>query len=408
MNLSEYHSAEFRQFVQDHLEGDPALLLFKYQGKVSFDLKAAVQQIYARQKVQKKLPSWSSNPALIFPASISLEQSSSEDTARFKGQGLRGKMMIDLTGGLGVDFFYLSQGFEKGIYCERQKELFEVTTHNLQQLEPSKGSESLEGSVSKLDFFEGDGLAFLQKTHQHFDLIYLDPARRGTGNQKLYRLQDCEPDVVGFWSLMKSKGDQILIKSSPMLDLSQAWAELPDVQKITIVSVKNEVKELLLSWEKGKDSIKKQIEVVDLGRAFPRFSFYRKEEEQADSIYSEAERYLVEPLGGILKSGAFNLFGERYGLKKLEKNSHLYTGNQVPEDIPGRTFEVIQEVNLKKQEIKKLFPSGKVNVITRNYVLSAESLKRKMGLKDGGDDFLIATKTQKGNKVYWCKKNEGV
>ncbi|SDD62642.1 hypothetical protein SAMN04488104_104224 [Algoriphagus faecimaris] len=408
MDISEFHSAEFQQFVQDHLEEDPALLLFKYQGKVPFDLKMAVQQLSARQKAKKKLPSWSSNPALIFPASISLEQSSSEDTARFKAKGLKGKLMIDLTGGLGVDFFYLSQGFEKGIYCERQKELFEVTTHNLQELEPSKGSEPLKDLPSKFDFFEGDGIAFLQKTNLQFDLIYLDPARRGSGNQKLYRLQDCEPDVVNSWPLLKEKSNQILIKSSPMLDLSQAWAELPDVQKITIVSVKNEVKELLLSWEKGKDSIKKQIEVVDLGRAFPRFSFYRKEEEQADSIYSEAERYLVEPLGGILKSGAFNLFGERYGLKKLEKNSHLYTGNQVPEDIPGRTFEVIQEVNLKKQEIKKLFPSGKVNVITRNYVLSAESLKRKMGLKDGGDDFLIATKTQKGNKVYWCKKNEGV
>lgn len=408
MNPSEFHSAEFRQFVQDHQDEDPALLLFKYPGKVSFDLKAAVQQIYARQRAEKKLSEWAANPNLLFPASISLEQSSSEETARFKAEGLKGKSMIDLTGGFGVDFYHISQGFEKRIYCERQKELFEITTHNLKQLESSLGSEPREALASKFEFFEGDGMEFLQKINLHFDLIYLDPARRGSGNQKLYKLQDCEPDVVSFWSLLKSKSDQILIKSSPMLDISQAWVELPEIQKITVISVKNEVKELLLSWEKGKDSIKKQIEVVDLGRAFPRFSFYRKEEEQADSIYSEAERYLVEPLGGILKSGAFNLFGERFGLKKLEKNSHLYTGNQVPEDIPGRTFEVIEEVNLKKQEIKKLFPSGKVNVITRNYVISAESLKRKMGLKDGGDDFLIATKTKKGYKVYWCKKNEGV
>jgi hypothetical protein len=194
-----------------------------------------------------------------------------------------------------------------------------------------------------------------------------------------------------------------------MLDISQAWKELPDIQKVTIISVKNEVKELLLHWKKGSISNRQSIEVVDLGRALQKFRFDREEEEQADAHYSEAERYLVEPLSGILKSGAFNLFGERYGLKKLEKNSHLYTGNQVPEDIPGRTFEVIQEVNLKKQEIKKLFPSGKVNVITRNYVLGADSLKKKMGLKDGGDDFLIATKTMKGYKVFWCKKkSEGM
>ncbi|WP_288372220.1 class I SAM-dependent methyltransferase [uncultured Algoriphagus sp.] len=409
MDISEANSAEFKKFVQDHLQDDPALLLFKYQGKVPFDLKMAVQQISARQKASKKLPSWSSNPSLLFPASLALEQSSSEETAKFKAEGLEGKTMIDLTGGLAVDFFYLSQGFEKGIYCERQAELFQISKYNLEQLELPKDSEGLEGLGGKFDFVEGDGLKFLVKTAFQFDLIYADPARRGSGNQKLYKLQDCEPDVVSNWPLLTSKSGQILIKASPMLDISQAWKELPDIQKVTIISVKNEVKELLLHWKKGSISNQQSIEVVDLGGEFQQFSFDREEEEQADAYYSEAERYLVEPLSGILKSGAFNLFGERYALKKLEKNSHLYTGNQVPEDIPGRTFEVIQEVNLKKQEIKKLFPSGKVNVITRNYVLGADSLKKKMGLKDGGDDFLIATKTMKGYKVFWCKKkSEGM
>ena len=97
MNLSELNSAEFRQFVQDHLKEDPALLLFRYQGKVDFDLKMAIQQISARQKAAKKLPSWSANPDLLFPASISLEQSSSEETAQFKAERLIGNFMIDLT-----------------------------------------------------------------------------------------------------------------------------------------------------------------------------------------------------------------------------------------------------------------------------------------------------------------------
>lgn len=404
MDISEANSAEFKKFVQDHLQDDPALLLFKYQGKVPFDLKMAVQQISARHKASKKLPSWSNNPSLLFPASLALEQSSSEETAKFKAEGLEGKTMIDLTGGLGVDFFYLSQGYEKGIYCERQAELFRISKYNLEQLELSKDSGGLKDLGGKFDFVEGDGLEFLKKTAIQFDLIFADPARRGSGNQKLYKLQDCEPDVVSNWSLLTSKSEQILIKASPMLDISQAWKELPDIQKLTIISVKNEVKELLLHWKKGSISNRQSIEVLDLGREFQQFSFDREEEEQADANYSEPERYLIEPLSGILKSGAFNLFGERFGLKKLEKNSHLYTGNKVPEDIPGRTFEVIQEVNLKKQEIKKLFPSGKVNIITRNYVLGADSLKKKMGLKDGGYDFLIATKTMKGYKVFWCRR----
>lgn len=393
MNLSELTSAEFRQFVQDHLQEDPAHLLFKYQGKVTIDLRMAVQQISARQKAVKKLPSWSANPNLLFPASISLEQSSSEETARFKAEGLGGKLMIDLTGGFGVDFFHLSQDFEKGIYCERQSELFEISKYNLQHLR-----------AGKFEFVEGDGLDFLEKTEQHYNLIYADPARRGSGNQKLYKLQDCEPDVISAWPLLSRKSNKILIKVSPMLDISQAWSELPEIQKITVVSVKNEVKELLLFWEIEKNQNSRQIEVIDLGSENPRFSFDPKQEEKADATYGEAEKYLIEPLSGILKAGAFNLFATRFRLKKLEKNSHLYTGDVIPDDIPGRVFEVIQEVSPKKQEVRHLFPNGNVNVICRNYSIGAEDLKKKLGLKDGGEDFLIGSKTGKGNKVFWCRR----
>ncbi|MFL0682282.1 MAG: THUMP-like domain-containing protein [Algoriphagus aquaeductus] len=398
MNLSELNSAEFRQFVQDHLTEDPALLLFKYQGKVTFDLKMAVQQISARQRAAKKLPDWSANPNLLFPASISLEQSSSEETARFKGESMTGKAMIDLTGGFAVDFFHLSRGFEKGIYCERQPELFQITKHNLEQLEP------LEGLDRKFEFFEGDGLDFLKKTNIHFDLIYADPARRGNRNQKLYKLQDCEPDVVSAWSLLRSKSDKILIKASPMLDIYQAWSELPEIQKITVVSVKNEVKELLLSWEKEKTQESRKISAVDLGSENLKFTFDPKEEENAAAELGEAEKYLIEPLSGILKAGAFTLFAARFGLKKLEKNSHIYTANQFPSEIPGRIFEILGEVSPKKQEIKKLFPRGKVNVICRNYSIGAEELKKKLGLKDGGEDFLIGTKTGSRYKVFWCRR----
>jgi 16S rRNA G966 N2-methylase RsmD len=393
MNFSEYHSAEFRQFVQDHLNEDPALLLFKYQGKVGFDLKVAVQQIAARQKAAKKLPTWAKNLNLLFPASISVEQSSSEQTAAFKAEGHRGKRMIDLTGGFGVDFFHLSQGFEKGVYCELQTELFQISTHNLSTLNPGK-----------FDFVEGDGLDFLRNSAQHFDLIYADPARRGTGNQKLYKLQDCEPNVVDAWTLLGSKSDRILLKVSPMLDLTQAWSELPDIQRITVVSVRNEVKELLLHWDKANKGAPKIISVVDLESGLPPFEFEPRAEEQAHSQFAEAGKYLIEPLAGILKAGAFNLFGERFGLKKLEKNSHLYTSEIYTKGIPGRVFEILQEISPKKQEIKALFPSGKANVICRNYLMGAEELKKKMGIKDGGEDFLIGTQTATGGKLYWCKR----
>lgn len=393
MPFSEFNTAEFHQFVQDHLEEDPAGLLFKYQGKVAFDLKMAVQQIVARQKAAKKLPSWSKNFNLLFPASISVEQSSSEQTASFKTKGLSGNCFIDLTGGFGVDFYYLSLGFEKGIYCEKQPELFEIATHNLATLDPDK-----------FEFINGDGLDFLRKTEIQFDLIFADPDRRGSGNQKLYKLQDCEPNVVEGWGLMQSKSENILVKVSPMLDLTQAWAELPAIQKITVVSVRNEVKELVLHWGKAKEGMSRMISVVDLESEMPSFDFEPSAEEQAHSQFAEAGTYLIEPLSGILKAGAFNLFGERYGLKKLERNSHLYTSDVFSMGIPGRIFEVSQVISPKKQVIKSLFPSGKVNVICRNYSTGAEELKKKLGLKDGGANYLIGTKTATGYKLYWCTR----
>ncbi len=393
MSFEKFISEEFHQFVQDHLEEDPALLLFRYHEKVGFDLKMAIQQIAARQKAAKKLPSWSKNLHLFFPASISVEQSSSEQTAVFKSEGLSGNCFIDLTGGFGVDFFYLSRGYEKGVYCEQQDELYEIARHNLSTLHPDK-----------FEFINGDGLEFLRKSELQFDLIYADPARRGSGNQKLYKLQDCEPNVVEAWTLLQRKSDHILLKVSPMLDLTQAWIELPDIQKITVVSVRNEVKELLLHWEKAKIGAPKMISVVDLESGTLPFEFESSAEERAHSKFAEAGKYLIEPLAGILKAGAFNLFGERFNLHKLERNSHLYTSDTLGENIPGRIFEVVQEISPKKQEVKALFPSGKINVICRNYSTGAEELKKKLGLKDGGDDFLIGTKTATGYKLYWCTR----
>lgn len=392
MDFSQFHRPEFQSFVQDHLQEDPALLLFKYQGKTAFDLKGAIQQISARQKARKKLPSWSRNPQLIFPASISLEQSSSEETAKFKSKGITGEKMLDLTGGFGVDCYYLGKGFREVVYCERQEELAQLASHNFEILKPDK-----------FNVIHGDGIKFLSKTEEKFDLIYLDPARRGKGNQKLYRLADCEPDVISAWDLLTRKADQILIKASPMLDINQAIADLPELQKIQVIAVKNEVKELVLHWKKDISAQDLEIEAITTGDKISRYVFKPKEESEATSLLGEPENYLIEPYTSILKAGAFKSFGKRFGFKKLDANSHLYTSDTLPENLPARVFRIVEEVIPNKKEMKRRFPLGKVNVITRNYAIGAEPLKKKLGLKDGGEDFLIGTKTQLGFKIYWCR-----
>ncbi|MDN3205214.1 class I SAM-dependent methyltransferase [Algoriphagus sediminis] len=376
----------------DHLNDDPALLLLRHQGKTDFDLKAAVQQISARQKAKKKLPEWISNQEIIFPPTLNLEQSSSQATAEFKARGQSGGKFIDLTGGFGVDCYYLGRKFKSAVYCEVNEELAEITSHNLNKLAPEH-----------FEVFTGNGLEYLEQSDETFDLIYLDPARRGHANQKLYKLSDCEPDLVSHWDLIKSKASKVLIKASPMLDISKAWVEIPDIQKVTIVSVKNEVKEVLLEADlTGKKSM--EVLAVDLGESESSFSFRPKDEENSKVEFGEASNLLFEPLAAILKAGAFKVFGSRYSLKKLEPNSHFFTSGAIPENIPARVFEVLGEIKPSKSVLKKLFPEGKVNIIARNYSIGPEAFKKKFRLKDGGIDYLIATKTLSGFKVFHCRR----
>lgn len=389
----EKYSDKLKQFVQDHQSEDPAQLLFKYAGKTDFDLKAAVQQIQARQKAKVKLPSWAANSNLIFPPSVSLEQASSEETAQYKSDLVKGEKIIDLIGGFGVDTFFLAKNFQKAIYCERQEELAEIVGHNFETL-----------STGKFEIIKGNSLDYLRQSKEYFDLVYLDPARRGDQNQKLYKLADCEPDLIANWELLKSKGDSILVKASPMLDIKLALTEIPEIQQVRVVSLKNEVKEILLYWEKGKVIESPLIHAVDLRTKgeLKDFTFTFEEEESSQSQFGEVEKYIIEPNTAILKAGAFRTFGQRFGLTKLHPNSHLYSSSEIPTGLPGRIFEVIQEISQPKKDLNSIFPSGKVNVITRNYALSANDLKKKYKLKDGGNDFLIGTKVGEKFILFSC------
>ena len=392
MNLAEIYTEELVQFVQDHLDGDPAQLLLTHQGKTNVDLKAAIQQIQARQKVQKKLPTWVAHPSLIFPSGVSLEQSSSEITARFKASLVGGHKLVDLTGGVGIDSYFLSEKFQSPVYCERQPDLAAITAHNFHILAPGR-----------FEVHVGDSLDYLQELGEPVDLIYVDPARRGHHNQKLYKLSDCEPDLVQAWSLMASKAAEILIKASPMLDIKQALMELPYLQQVWVVAVKNEVKEVLLSWKaKGKASCP-QIHCVNLHPGGDTtFSFTYEEEAMASIEMGEPDSILIEPHAALLKAGAFKAFAKRFSLIKLHPNSHLYTAKEVPSGIPARVFEIVQEVTQPKKELKALIPDGKVNVLTRNYVLSAADLKLKYRLQDGGEKFLIGTKSGEAYRLFLC------
>ena len=301
--------------------------------------------------------------------------------------------MLDLTTGFGVDAYYMGQNFEIVTCIERNDDLAKIVRNNFELISPNK-----------FEVISSDALDYLRNSTESFDLIYLDPDRRGSQNQKFFKLSDCDPDVMQLWATLLERGKQVLIKTSPMLDIKGVIRDLPEVQKIWVLSVKNEVKEVLLYWSSSQIEAKTEIICVNL---FPSkqhtFHFEFEDEESVDIEYGSVGKFLIEPFSSILKAGAFKIFAHNFKLKKLNPNSHLYTSTSLPENIPGRVFEVIEEIKANKQEIKKKFPSGIVNVLTRNFAIKADELKKKFNLKDGGSDFLIGTKVGDKFHLYYCR-----
>ncbi|WP_200974677.1 class I SAM-dependent methyltransferase [Echinicola sp. 20G] len=397
MEASKIYTPLLFQFVQDHLFEDPAQLLLKHHQNTSLDVKEAVQQISARKKAQLKLPSWVANPNVIFPPSISLEQCSSELTAKFKSRLARGASLVDLTGGFGVDTFFLGAHFDKVLYLERQEKLAEIAAMNFSQLSENK---------VKYEVRSGDSIDYLRQTESSFDWIFVDPARRGGHNQKLYKLADCEPDIITHWEMMTRKASHIMVKASPMLDIKEALREIPAVSHLHVVAVKNEVKEILLIWDRDAEVGSPRVSCWNLSEELDEFfEFSYEEETLSQATFGFPEKYLVLPSAAILKAGAFKSFSQQYGLKKLHPNTHVYTSDKLIAPVQGRVFEILEEQKLDKKQIKKTFPSGKVNVLVRNHPLKPDMIKKKFKLQDGGDEYLFAVTTLDDSpKVYKCKR----
>jgi 16S rRNA G966 N2-methylase RsmD len=342
------------------------------------------QQIVGRRKAKLKLPTWCKTKGIVYPPSINLEQSSSEATAYFKNTLITAmiaqrKSVADLTGGFGVDSFFFSKIFDQVTYIDSNAELAEIVAHNHHQLQ-----------AGNIKYHNQTAEEFLESSTLKFDLIYIDPSRRDENAKKVFRLSETQPNVVALQSTLFELTDFILIKASPLLDIQVAIKELSNIQKVVIVSVTNECKELLLIMKKdfeGEPTIE-AINLTSTGEVKESFSFLLSEERLAEIKFSDPLRYLYEPNSSILKSGAFKLVGNRNGLFKMDKNTHLYTSTELVKNFPGRTW-IIEKINPTEKELKNLLPDGKANITTRNYPLTPEGLKKKLKLKDGGDQFLI-------------------
>lgn len=353
---------------------DLALQRNKYKHLTDAEWRWFLQQVEGRERTADKLPSFAAIEDWWYPVRLSCEQCSSELTARYKAEIIRpsfeggnGVRLLDLTAGYGVDTYFLSKQFEHTDYIEQNAELCRIAEHNF----------SLQKSAISIHNCSAE--EFLQTAGQ-YDLIFVDPARRDSHGGKVFHLENCTPNVIELLPELLKHSQRLLFKLSPMLDISQAIKELSAVNwDIYVVAIKNEVKEvLLLSGGNGT------ITAIDLSCPEQAFTFTREEEKNTAVSYQLSTiNYLYEPNAAILKAGAYKLVAKRFNLHKLDPNTHLYASDQYVAHFPGRVWKTSPLPSQKERVIQQ------ANVLVRNYPLTAEQLKKKMRLKDGGTEYII-------------------
>ena len=389
-------SAETIAFIEEHARADVRSLALQAKKYPGVDMAMAVVQIAGRQIAEAKIPSWYQVEGLLYPKHLSMEQCSSEATALYKMGLVEGETFADLTGGFGIDCSFLSRKFKQADYVERQAELCELAGHNFPLLDLNIGVHN------------EDGVDYLKRM-QPVDCLYLDPARRDGHGGKTVAISDCEPDVSALEDLLVEKAGTVMVKLSPMLDLSLALKSLKHVREVHIVSVNNECKELLLLLRKGAVSseIKIHCEHIVNSCEHQHYAFTLSEEHASGCpLTKEVGAYLYEPNASILKAGAYRSLTQVYSVEKLHTSSHLYTSAYFIEDFPGRRFKVEKVSGFGKKELKE-FMQGmeKANLTIRNFPSTVAELRKRLKLKEGGEDYLFATTLADENKVLIkCRK----
>lgn len=364
-------------YIHQHQYEDPAALALKTPPYPDWPWRDVISQIKARQKAAVKMPSWTEAKEIIFPEYDVIEQASSEATAHYKAKLCKGDLIADLTAGTGIDFFTLLQNFKCGIAIESNAETAAMLAHNASAF----GIQNIEVQCAQAE----EAI----KTLPFCDLIFIDPQRRSSSHRKIVQLNDCMPDVTKILPLLLAKAKMIMIKASPMLDVDKALQDLKNVSAVHIVEWKNECKEVLYFLQNS--CVKSSPPIVaasinDKGDIIHTFEFSKDEEKVAQACIGLPEKFLYEPSPAFQKAGCFKLLSERLKIKKLHPHTHLYTSENFCGEFPGRSFSIhgLYPASGKGLKIKK------ANLSIRNFPGSADSLRSKLGLLDGGEEFLFA------------------
>lgn len=391
MNFNTLLESRIQEFIHQKTGTDISKLALQKNPFPELDYKILLNQIESRSKCREKLPTWFNTNGIIYPAKLSIEQTSSEVTANYKSLLASGNSLIDLTGGFGIDDYYFSKKLSKVVHCEINDELSEIVKHNFRQLQ-----------CSNIICIPGDSHSTLLNLDEKFDWIYIDPSRRNDAKGKVFMLKDCLPNVPDLLEDYFRFSNQIMIKTAPILDISAGLSELKNVKKIHIVAVDNEVKELLWIVEKNHSG---SVEIITVNITKTRSdSFNFILDSDSEPNYSLPKKYLYEPNSAIMKSGGFDEICNQFEVSKLHKNSHLYTSDELIA-FPGRVFEIDNYLDYSKKPMKEFLENKQANITTRNFPESVENIRKKWKIKDGGIVYSFFTTDLNNDKiVLLCTK----
>lgn len=395
------------EYIGLHLKDDVRTLALRRM-EDGVDGKWCLQQIEGWQKAVGKLPRWAQTKGLWYPPSLALEQCSGELAACYKRDVVERLLpedarmaLADLTGGYGIDFSYMGALFKTSDYIERNAELCRIAEHNISTLK-------LHGAR----VICSDSIEYIATTAKSYDLIYLDPARRDTAGRKTVAIEDCTPDVCALQELLLGAGRYVIIKLSPMLDISAALARLHCVCEVHVVCVKGECKELLFVQQAGYDSVPVYHAVNIEGEKQRTYICTREEMLTSRPMMPQTcgsdavGKYLYEPHAGILKAGMQDTLCKRYGVTKLHPMSNLFTSDMPIDGFPGRGFEVSGHCGFGKKELRSLLNGiACANLTVRNFPSTVAELRKKLHLREGGDVYLFATTLENGSHaLVRCSK----
>ena len=381
---------EVQDFININIGVDISRLALQKNPFPEIDFLEILNQITAKTKAKNKLPSFFISKNIIYPSKISVEQTSSEKTAKYKSEIISGEVLLDLTGGFGVDDLYFAKKFKYVIHSEINDELSKIVAHNFKSLNV-KNIACLNGDsydiLKTFDFFK----------RQVFDWIYIDPSRRNDAKGKVFMLKDCLPNVPENLDFYFKYSKKILIKTAPILDISAGLLELSNVKEIHIVAIENEVKELL--WILEADFIGEiEIKTININKNIgEKFDFIFNKNQEIPN-FSLPQKFLYEPNAAIMKSGGFNEVAIQFGLNKLHQFSHLYTSNE-KNQFYGRVFEIDFCIPYNKSEMKKHLENQNANITTRNFSETVENIRKKFKIKDGGNRYCFFTNNANDEKI---------